>query len=108
MQAVEEVGKKWSVVAQRVEGRTDMSCRERYMNVLDPSLRKGPWSLEEDWRLQETVDAFKRIFPRISWAGVARRMPGRTDSMCAWRYQRIGSTYASHRYFPSACLIRMC
>eukprot|EP00884_Botryococcus_braunii_P003650 jgi/Botrbrau1/13286/Bobra.27_2s0006.1 len=82
LQAVDEVGKKWSVVALRVDGRTDMSCRERYMNVLDPSLRKGPWSLEEDWRLQETVEAFKRIFPRISWAGVSRRLPGRTDSMC--------------------------
>lgn len=92
-QAVQEVGRKWAAVAERVPGRTDMSCRERYMNVLDPSLRKGAWTAEEDWRLQEGVDACRAVFPRISWAYVARRVPGRTDSMCYIRYQRTVSKY---------------
>lgn len=32
-------GRKWSLVAKLVPGRTDVQCRERYMNVLNP----GGW-----------------------------------------------------------------
>lgn len=92
-QAVREVGRKWAAVAERVPGRTDMSCRERFTNVLDPSLRKGSWTPEEDWRLQEGVDACLSLLPRISWAYVSRRVPGRTDSMCYLRYQRAVSKW---------------
>lgn len=34
-------------------GRTDVQCRERWCNVLDPSLDKGQWTPEEDARLLE-------------------------------------------------------
>jgi Myb-like DNA-binding domain len=91
------------MVAERVGRRTDMSCRERYINVLDPSLRKGPWTLEEDWRLQEAVEAFQSVFSRISWAAVARRVPGRTDSMCGLRYQRVVSKSALPP--PISCML---
>ena len=29
-------GRKWSLVAKLVPGRTDVQCRERFMNVLNP------------------------------------------------------------------------
>ncbi len=37
-------GRKWSLVAKHVAGRSDVQCRERYMNVLDPSLKADPWA----------------------------------------------------------------
>ena len=43
VQAVSVEGRKWSLVAQHVTGRSDVQCRERYMNVLDPSLKADPW-----------------------------------------------------------------
>ena len=43
-QAVAEVGKKWSQVALHVPGRTDVQCRERYVNILDPDLNPNPWT----------------------------------------------------------------
>ena len=38
-QAMAMHGRKWSQVAKLVPGRTDVQCRERYMNVLNP----GGW-----------------------------------------------------------------
>lgn len=35
-QAMALHGRKWSLVARLVPGRTDVQCRERYINVLDP------------------------------------------------------------------------
>lgn len=32
-------GQRWSMVAGMVPGRTDTQCRERYCNVLDPTLK---------------------------------------------------------------------
>lgn len=43
-QAVGLEGKKWSMVAKHVEGRSDVQCRERYVNVLDPDLNPGEWT----------------------------------------------------------------
>lgn len=37
---------KWSQVQQMVPGRTDVQCRERWSNILDPSLNLGKWSAE--------------------------------------------------------------
>lgn len=35
---------KWNLVQQHIPGRTDMQCRERYTNFLDPKLDRGPFT----------------------------------------------------------------
>ena len=43
--AVKAYGSKnWIKVQQHVPGRTDVQCRERWVNILDPSLNNGPWT----------------------------------------------------------------
>lgn len=45
--AVALVGTHWKSVADRVRGRTDAQCRERWTNVLDPVLaKKKAWTKE--------------------------------------------------------------
>lgn len=44
LQGVELHGTRWSLVAQSVEGRTDVQCRERYTEHLDPRLVKGKFT----------------------------------------------------------------
>ena len=39
---------KWSEIAERIEGRIGKQCRERWFNHLDPNIKKGPWTDEED------------------------------------------------------------
>ncbi|KAG9075548.1 hypothetical protein FS749_012772, partial [Ceratobasidium sp. UAMH 11750] len=39
-------GRTWIKVQEYVAGRTDAQCRERWSNMLDPSLKTGPWEAE--------------------------------------------------------------
>ncbi|KAB5593425.1 Myb-like DNA-binding domain containing protein [Ceratobasidium theobromae] len=67
-------GRTWTKVQEYVQGRTDAQCRERWSNMLDPSLKTGPWDEEEDKIL---LDAASRKLP---WSKIAALLPGRTDS----------------------------
>jgi hypothetical protein len=44
---------KWSEIAARIPGRIGKQCRERWFNHLDPNIKKGGWSPEEDRILEE-------------------------------------------------------
>jgi len=52
---VEVNGTRWSLVAQSVDGRTDVQCRERYTEHLDPRLVKGNFSAGAAPSRQTTV-----------------------------------------------------
>lgn len=36
------------MIAQHIEGKTGKQVRERYINKLDPTIKKTPWTEEED------------------------------------------------------------
>ncbi len=64
---------KWSDIGKKIPNeRTGKQCRERWFNHLDPQLKKGPWTDEEDHTL---IAAQRRI--GNSWTKIASEMPGR-------------------------------
>ncbi|KAJ1730279.1 hypothetical protein LPJ61_003097 [Coemansia biformis] len=74
---------QWTKIAKHVPGRTDVKCRERYMNVLTPDVNNSQWSADEDNRLIAIVN-------RVGigkWSYVADLLGGRTDNQC-WRHWR--------------------
>ncbi|GIY91916.1 snRNA-activating protein complex subunit 4 [Caerostris extrusa] len=62
-------------------------CRERYVNMIDPSINHSLWSKEEDLKM---IDLIKK-YGFGKWAKIAREMPGRTDNMCLTRGRTLRS-----------------
>ncbi|KAM5570451.1 myb-like protein L [Rosa sericea] len=75
--------KNWNKTAQFVPGRTQAQCRDRYVNSLEPSLRCGEWTEEEDSRLIAAIEEYGHC-----WSKVAACVPHRTDNMC-WRRWKV-------------------
>ncbi|KAF9996447.1 hypothetical protein BGZ80_002076 [Entomortierella chlamydospora] len=83
--AVQKYGdktEKWAKIAACVPGRTNKNCRKRWFHSLDPSLKKGGWTEEEDHLLRTGVEMF-----RGQWSKIAERIQGRTDDQCAKRWR---------------------
>lgn len=64
---------------------TTSQCQTRYVRSVDPSIKRGSWTPDEDIRLRKGVEAFQN-----SWIDVASVLPGRTNEQCRERWAEIG------------------
>ena len=65
----------WIAIAGEIGGgRNSKQCRERWHNHLDPDVKKGPWTAEED----ATILRQQKVCGN-QWARIAESLPGRTD-----------------------------
>ncbi|XP_037095942.1 snRNA-activating protein complex subunit 4 isoform X1 [Syngnathus acus] len=72
----------YTQISYFMEGRDISQLIYRWSSVLDPQLKKGPWSKEED---QLLLRAVKRHGEK-SWWKIRLEVPGRTDGACRDRY----------------------
>lgn len=89
---------KWDALAEQLSPdglRKPKDLRKRWCNSLDPSLRRGRWTKEEDDML---VNAYKTY--DANWQRVAKEIPGRTDDQCAKRYLEVLDPETKDRLRP--------
>jgi hypothetical protein len=91
---VQHYKQAWSSVARFMPGREAKQCRERYNNIVDPSINKGAaWTPVEDDLLQRLYLEYGSRF-----AEVAKRLPGHSYNDVKNRFyilqrgRRAGST----------------
>ena len=67
---------QWADAAFRLMWRTGKQCRDRWYNILDPDIRRGPFT---DAELETMLAAYQRLGKR--WTDISKLMPGRSESM---------------------------
>ncbi|CAJ0643538.1 6817_t:CDS:2, partial [Entrophospora sp. SA101] len=79
----------WNKIAQRIPHRTGIQCQARWSEALDPSVRKGKWSPDEDEILKDGVRRYGRC-----WIRIAELIDGRTQRQCRTRWVQIRNKQA--------------
>lgn len=72
---------KWTQASAYIKGRSGKQCRERWFNNLNPDVKKGGWTEEEDEKIFEYYQTYGS-----SWSRIAKLMPGRTENAIKNRF----------------------
>jgi hypothetical protein len=80
----------WEALAQRVEGRSGLQCRERWIHCLKPGLKRGVWTEEDEIKLVGLVNEQKKGSSsglKVSWTDIAQDLGnGKTKDQCRSRF----------------------
>ncbi|NXE39735.1 SNPC4 protein, partial [Ptilorrhoa leucosticta] len=72
-------------IAYYMEGRDSVQLIHRWTKSVDPSLKKGPWTPEEDAMLMAAVKKYREK----DWYKIRTEVPGRSDAQCRDRYLKV-------------------
>lgn len=76
----------WKTIAQFVgNNRTKSQCSQRWDRGLNPNIKKGPWTSEQDKKLIELVG----LYGKKSWKRIAAQFGNRSDVQCRYHYQKL-------------------
>ena len=73
--------RSWAKCAKYIPGRSGKQVRERWFNILEPSIKKGCWSYEEDLKIYELFAKYGS-----KWAYFSSQICGRTENALKNRF----------------------
>ena len=87
----------WSSVAVDVPRRTPYACRDKWMQMLDPTISRRPWSDADDAALAAAVARHGAG----KWMTISKDVPHRTDAQCRRRWVQKNPTWEPERTAPA-------
>lgn len=66
---------KWTECSKNIRGRCGKQCRERWVNILNPGVKKGNWTVDEQRLIFHNLKRFL-----TSWSLMAKELDGRTEN----------------------------
>jgi hypothetical protein len=81
MRLVKIYGKSWSKISKVLVSRNGKQIRDRFINVLDPEIKKGKFTEEEDNTL---INLYMHYGPK--WATISKHFENRTADMIKNRF----------------------
>jgi len=81
IQLVNKHGKTWSKISKLLGSRNGKQIRDRYINVLDPEIKKGRFTDEED---RKVFSLYHEYGPK--WALISKSFNNRTADMIKNRF----------------------
>ncbi|KAL4814502.1 hypothetical protein BDW67DRAFT_165874 [Aspergillus spinulosporus] len=99
--AVAKFGFQWTKVAEMVGSRHPDQCAKRWHHSLDPNVKRGPWTAEEDRSLLEAVQKTGR-----DWKEIGRELfPSRSTTDIKNRYVILSRRRGPSSASPENCSI---
>lgn len=102
--------RQWSQIAATFNAnlganRNGKQCRERWVNFLNPEIKKDPFTLAEDVLILE-----KRLSIGNKWSEIIKEMPGRTENNVKNRFnmmfKNIKDEYIKNRTHQSVFVMK--
>lgn len=78
---IETHGKNWAKISSEMKNRTGKQIRQRFLNFLDPKIKKEKFSIDEDMKIFKLFKHFK-----TNWRYYVKYIPFRTADMIKGRY----------------------
>mmetsp|Transcript_3312 Transcript_3312/g.5099 ORF Transcript_3312/g.5099 Transcript_3312/m.5099 type:complete len:259 (+) Transcript_3312:22-798(+) len=100
---VDQLGsRQWTQIAKQINSimynekpiRQGRQCRERWINHLNPGLKKGSWTREEDITILQT-----QLEIGNKWSEIAKLLPGRNENSVKNRFKSMISR--AEKQWPS-------
>ena len=72
---VEKYGRKWALIAKEFKTRNGKQIRDRFINILDPLLNRGPFSEFEDFTIIKLYNLYGSKWAKIAKECKTKRSP---------------------------------